>query len=68
MSLFQRKKKNVYKLLLNETMNVIREKLDIFNLFRDLCSIENSKNNFKNKPEIIKMSKECSNDLQNLGQ
>ena len=55
---FKKNRKNAYKLLLKEAINVIIEKLDIFNLFRDLCSIENSKNNFKHKPEIIKMSKE----------
>ena len=61
---FKRKKRNVYKLLLNETMNVIMEKLDIFNLFRDLCSIENSKDDCSLGK--IKMSKEFSNNLQDL--
>ena len=61
---FKRKKRKVYKLLLDETMNVIMEKLDIFNLFRDLCSIENLNDNCNSG--IIKMSKECSNNLQNI--
>ena len=65
---FKRKKGNLYKLLLNETMNIITEKLDIFNLFRDLYSIENSKhnNNSSNNLGIIRMSEECSNHLQDI--
>ena len=61
---FKRKRRNVYKLLLNETMNIIMEKLDIFNLFRDLCTIETSKDDCNSR--IIKMSKECSNRLQDI--
>ena len=61
---FKRKRRNVYKLLLNETMNIITEKLDIFNLFRDLCTMENSKDDYNSR--IIKMSKECSNRLQDI--
>ena len=49
-------------------MNIITEKLDIFNLFRDLYSIENSKrnNNSSNNLGIIRMSEECSNHLQDI--
>ena len=42
---FFRKRKNIYKILLNETMNIITEKLDIFNVFKNLYSIE-IKNDF----------------------
>ena len=59
-----KRKRNVYKLLLDETMSVIMEKLDIFNLFRDLCSIETSKDDCNSR--IIKMSKECSNHLKHI--
>ena len=59
-----KRKRNVYKLLLNETMSVIMEKLDIFNLFRDLCSIETSKDDCNSR--IIKISKECSNHLKHI--
>ena len=61
---FKRKRRNVYKLLLNETMNIIMEKLDIFNLFRDLCTIETSKDDCNSR--IIKMSKECSKHLKHI--
>ena len=36
----KKKKRNVYKILSNESMNVFIEKLDIFNIFRNLCLIE----------------------------
>ena len=62
----KRKKKNVYNLLLNESMEVIMEKLDIFNIFRNICSIEYANNNLKNNFDVIKMSKECSKDLSEI--
>ena len=65
---FKRKRRSVYKLLLNETMNIIIEKFDIFNLFRDLCAIEKLKNNYKYDSEVIIMSSECVNNLQNISQ
>ena len=40
----KRNKKN--KILLDETMNIITEKLDILNLFRNICTIENFKNDY----------------------
>ena len=40
----ERNKKN--KILLDETMNIITEKLDILNLFRNICTIENLKNDY----------------------
>ena len=60
---FKRKRGNLYKILFNETMNVIKEKLDIFNIFRNLCLIENKKNDLYNNLATIKMSEECSNLL-----
>ena len=58
----KRKKRNVYNLLLNESMEVIMEKLDIFNIFRNICSIEYANNNL----EVIRMSKDCSKDLSGI--
>ena len=58
----KKKKRNVYNLLLNESMEVMMEKLDIFNIFRNICSIEYANKNL----EIIKMSKECSKDLTEI--
>ena len=62
----ERKKRNIYNLLLNESMKVIMEKLDIFNIFRNICSIEYANNNLKNNFDVIKMSKECSKDLSEI--
>ena len=63
---FQRKRGNLYKILFNEAMNVIKEKLDIFNIFRNLCLIENSKNVLNNNIATIKMSEECLNLLSDM--
>ena len=62
----KRKKRNVYNLLLNESMEVIMEKLDIFNIFRNIYSIENINNDLKNNLDEIKMSKECSKNLSEI--
>ena len=40
---FLKERKNIYKILLKETMEIITEKFDILNIFRDLCSIEDIK-------------------------
>ena len=47
-------------------MKVIMEKLDIFNIFRNICSIEYDNNNLKNNFDVIKLSKECSKDLSEI--
>ena len=54
-------KKNVYNLILNESMKLIIEKLDIINIFRNMYIIENSKIN-KNL-DSIKMSEEFTKVL-----
>ena len=41
----RRKKKSI---LFNKSMNIIIEKLDIINVFRKMCLIDNIKNNFEN--------------------
>ena len=63
----KRKRKNIYNLLLNESMKVVMEKLDIFNIFRNMCSFEYSNEELNNNNiDIIKMSKECSKDLSEI--
>ena len=60
------KKRKVYNLLLNESMEIIMEKLDIFNIFRNICSIEYLNNNLKNNLDVIKMSEKCSSILSEI--
>jgi len=48
-------------------MNIITEKLDILNLFRNICTIENFKNDYDYNIGVFKMSEECSNDLSDIG-
>ena len=56
-----------YNIVLKESVRIIRDKLDIFNIFRDLYFIENSKSNNINKNlDIIKMSSESSRELSIL--
>ena len=65
---FKIKRGNMYNILLKETMRVIKEKLDIFNIFRNLCLIEHSTidiNDIKNSL-IMTMSEECSNLLAEM--
>ena len=53
--------------MLKESVRIIRDKLDIFNIFRDLYFIEHSKSNNINKNlDIIKMSNESSRELSIL--
>ena len=62
----KKSKKNIYKILLNETMNIISKKLDIYNIFRMLFIIEENTNNLENISNIIKMSKDASNELSEI--
>ena len=52
------KKRKINNILLNESMNIISEKLDIFNIFRNMCLIENINKNLKYDLGIIQISKE----------
>ena len=63
---FVRKRKNVYNILLYEAMNIIKEKLDIFNLFRNMCFHENMQKTLGQEYEIITMSDECTKLLGEL--
>ena len=60
---FVGKRNNINKILMNEAMNIISEKLDILNIFRNMCSIENLDNNYKYDLGAFQMSEECSNYL-----
>ena len=63
---FVRKRKNVYNVLLDEVMNIITEKLDILNIFRNMCLHENMQKILGCEHEIIKMSDECIKILKEL--
>jgi len=63
---FCKRRNNLYKILLNEARTVIIQKLDIFNVFRSLCSIEKEKRNSSDNLFQIKMSDDCSNNLSIL--
>ena len=58
-------KKNTQNILLNEGIKVIKEKLDIINIFKNLyldeIIIEKEK---INDSEVIEMSEECKNNLE----
>ena len=53
------KRRNI---LLNKSMNIFIEKLDIFNIFRNMCLIENISKNYKHDLDIFKMSDEHLNN------
>ena len=44
---FVRNRKNKSNILLNESKNIISQKLDIYNIFRNMYSIEKNNNNFQ---------------------
>ena len=59
------KRKNLDKILLDEAMNIVGEKLDIFYIFGSLFSIK--KENYEmNVQKTINMSKECTKKLINI--
>jgi len=64
----KRNKKKIYNILIDESMNIIRKKLDIINIFRNICLIEHSHNdlNLNKDSDIIKMSKKCESDLSEI--
>ena len=64
----KRNRKKIYKILINESMYIIQNKLDIINIFRNICSIEHSNNdlNLNKNPDTINMSKKCVSDLSEI--
>ena len=63
---FKKYSKNVYKILINETMNIISKNLDIYRIFRMIFLIEANKNNFEYNPKFIKMSNDIFNKLSEI--
>ena len=61
-----KKRRKVYNILLNEAMRIIMENLDIFNIFKNLNSIDYSNNHFNKNVDIIKMSGECSKAIAEI--
>ena len=59
------KRKNLDKILLDEAMNIVVEKLDIFYIFGSLFSIKKENYNMNNQ-KTINMSKECTKKLINI--
>ena len=61
----KQKRKKIYRILVDEIMNIISNTLDIINIFRNIYSVERSNNDLsinKNQ-ETIQMSNKCINDL-----
>ena len=52
------KRSNIYYILINKSINITIEKLDIFNIFRNMCLIENINKNLKYDLGIIRISDE----------
>ena len=63
---FVRKKKNVQNILLNESMKLITEKLDILNIFRIMYLNENIQSRYEFKKDFIQMSNKCKHSLKNI--
>ena len=60
-----RKRKIIQNILLNEGMNIISEKLDIFNIFDKLFKDEKIQEKLL-KNEVIQMSDECKINIQSI--
>ena len=62
------KRKKIYRVLIDEIMSIIRNKLDIINIFRNMYSIEHSNNdlNVNKNPNTIQMTTKCINDLSEI--
>ena len=63
---FIRDRKNVDNVLLNEGLSIIKKKLDIFNILKNLLLSESIQKNIKCEFEEIKFSEECSKTLDKL--
>ena len=61
-----RKKKNMQNILMDESMNLVTEKLDIINIFRTLCLNEEIQYKYEFNIDIIHMSDECINALKDI--
>ena len=61
-----RKRNNFGNVLLDEGMSIITDKLDIYNMFRNLYFIDEIKSNTNYKYNDIVMSDECKNRLKEV--
>ena len=61
-----RKRKNMQNTLIDEGMRIVRENLDILNLFRKLFKAEKIQDEFIDKDETIKMSDKCKKNIQDI--
>ena len=59
-------KKNLRNILLDESKSIISQKLDILNIFRNICLIEKIRNNFEFNNIIIPFSDECKKSLEKI--
>ena len=59
-----RKRKNVNSYILEEGLNIIKERLDILNIFKILYNDEKFQDSLKNKNIEIEMSDNCKKKLQ----
>ena len=60
-----RKRNNLQNILLDESMSLLSEKLDIINIFKMMCLGEELKQKYKFDNSMIHLSKECINSLKN---
>ena len=61
-----RKRRKVYDIILEESMNIIIEKLDIFNIFRTIYSIDYTNTYLNKNFDIIKISEESTKKLSEI--
>ena len=63
---FIRKRKNFGNTLFNEAMNLITNKLDIYNMFRNFYFIDDIKEKMNYEYQDMEMSTECKNKLKDV--
>jgi hypothetical protein len=63
---FVRKRENFGNALLDEAMNIITEKLDIYNMFRNFYFIDELKTNWNYEYKDFEMSDECKSKLKEV--
>ena len=61
-----RKIKNVNSYLLEEGLNIIKARLDILNIFKNIYYVEQIQESYKNKNNEIEMSNNCKNKFHYL--
>ena len=61
-----RSRNNLNNILLDESKNLLSEKLDIINIFKMMCLGEEVRDKFKLNNERIQMSNECQTSLENI--